>query len=226
MTETEWDGCTSYLRRLGYLHRQGSDRKWRLFACACCRRVWDRFPDPCNRDLVTAVEKHVDGDLEDQALEETLVASSAREWEFHDQPGFWFAKDLGRGYYKATPSQSAIGVAVRILVLAGREHRREAEEAGQAALFADIFGNPFRPPAPLPAGMLAWNDGTVRRIAQAVYEERSLPEGTLDGERLAVLADALEDAGLTDKQVLGHLRRPGGVHVRGCFVVDLMLGKS
>jgi hypothetical protein len=73
--------------------------------------------------------------------------------------------------------------------------------------------------------MLAWRDGTVGRFALAAYDDRSLPEGTLDTARLASLADALEEAGCTDADMLAHCRgeRP---HVRGCWVVDLVLGKE
>jgi hypothetical protein len=71
--------------------------------------------------------------------------------------------------------------------------------------------------------MLAWNERTVVRLAQSAYEERSLPDGTLDLARLAVLADALEEAGVTDAQLLEHLRGPG-LHVRGCFAIDAILG--
>jgi hypothetical protein len=68
-------------------------------------------------------------------------------------------------------------------------------------------------------------DRTVIQVAEAAYDERQLPEGTLDPARLAVLADALEDAGCNDAELLGHLRSPGP-HVRGCWAVDLVLGKS
>jgi hypothetical protein len=176
--------------------------------------------------MVSAVEDHPDGKFQDPDLQEALVASSAREEEFRGERAYWVAKYLGRGFYKTTAAGSALAVTITILRLPGGEHRKEAEGAVQAALLADIFGNPFRPQRPLPAAVLAWNDGTVRRIAQALYEERSLPEGTLDGDRLAVLADALEDAGVTDEHVLGHLRHPGGVHVRGCFVIDTILVKE
>jgi hypothetical protein len=60
---------------------------------------------------------------------------------------------------------------------------------------------------------------------QAAHEERELPVGTLDTARLAVLADALEEADCTSQEVIGHLRGPGP-HVRGCWAVDLLLGKS
>src|SRR5262249_44354893 len=94
----------------------------------------------------------------------------------------------------------------------------------QSDLLLDIIGNPFRQ-ITIPPTILAWNDQLVVRLAQAAYEERHLPAGTLDNGRLAVLADALEEAGFTDAEILGHLRRPGP-HVRGCWPIDLCLGKS
>jgi hypothetical protein len=94
-----------------------------------------------------------------------------------------------------------------------------AREYGiQCALLRDIIGNPFRPPMPLPHGALAWNEGTLRRIAQAIYDERAF-------DRLPVLADALEESGCTDTDILAH-GRGGGEHVRGCWVVDLVLAKG
>jgi hypothetical protein len=65
----------------------------------------------------------------------------------------------------------------------------------------------------------------VVKLARAAYEARRLPAGTVDGARLAVLADALEEVGLTDAEVLTHLRS-GGPHVRGCFAVDVLLGQK
>ena len=61
-------------------------------------------------------------------------------------------------------------------------------------------------------------------MAQVIYEDRDLPSGHLDNARLAVLGDALEDAGCTDADILKHCRG-SGPHVRGCWVVDLLLGK-
>jgi hypothetical protein len=62
-------------------------------------------------------------------------------------------------------------------------------------------------------------------LAQAAYDQRELPAGTLDPTRLAVLADALEEAGCDQADLLSHLRDPGP-HVRGCWVIDLLLGKE
>lgn len=98
-----------------------------------------------------------------------------------------------------------------------------SERAEQCRLLREIIGNPFRPLALSPS-WLSWKDGVVVRLAQAAYEDRHLPAGTLSNIRLAVLADALEEAGCGDERILGHLR-DGGEHYRGCFVVDALLGK-
>jgi hypothetical protein len=87
----------------------------------------------------------------------------------------------------------------------------------QSTLLRCIFGNPFRPAALDPA-WLRRNDGTAAKLAQAVYEERRFAD-------LPILADALEEAGCTDAAILAHCREPGD-HVRGCWVVDLLLGKA
>ena len=105
----------------------------------------------------------------------------------------------------------------------------EAEARKQSHLLRDLMGVPApiftTPLQPLPPTVLTWNDHTIPRLAEAIYEKRRLPEGTLEPARLAVLADALEEAGCQDQDVLGHCRS-GGEHVRGCWVIDLLLGKS
>jgi hypothetical protein len=105
----------------------------------------------------------------------------------------------------------------------------EAEIRKQSHFLCDIVRVPVptfsTPLQTLPSAFLAWGDGTVPRIAQAIYDERRLPEGTLDNARLAVLADALLDAGCDDEDLIQHCREPGP-HVRGCWAVDLILGKQ
>jgi hypothetical protein len=96
-----------------------------------------------------------------------------------------------------------------------------ASPAIQAALVRCIFGNPFRPMAFNPA----WQTRVVVSLAQAAYDDRLMPAGTFNLERLAVLADALEEAGCDNAEMLGHLRGPGP-HVRGCFAVDSLLAKT
>jgi hypothetical protein len=96
----------------------------------------------------------------------------------------------------------------------------KSEKQVQAALFRDIIGNPFRSILLDPS----WLTPTVLSLAQTAYGNRNLPAGTLDNQRLAVLTDALEDAGATGA-ILEHLRSEGP-HVRGCFALDLLLGKE
>ncbi|MBY0522840.1 MAG: hypothetical protein K2R98_05560 [Gemmataceae bacterium] len=81
----------------------------------------------------------------------------------------------------------------------------------------EIFGNPFRPMSVEPS-CVAWCGATVGKLADVIYEERAF-------DRLPILADALEDAGCTDAAILEHCRGPG-LHVRGCWVVDLLLGRE
>jgi hypothetical protein len=96
----------------------------------------------------------------------------------------------------------------------------DAEQAAQATLVRDIFNPYYTLSLPLKP-----HNGDVVNLAQAAYDNRTLPEGTLDNARLAVLGDALEKAGCADGELLGHLRSPGP-HVRGCFALDLVLGKA
>lgn len=94
-------------------------------------------------------------------------------------------------------------------------------QKSNADLVREVFGNPFRPVAVDPA----WLTPTVTALAGAAYEQRQLPSGTLDYARLAVLADALEEAGCTDAGLLHHLRERTP-HVRGCWAVDLLLARK
>jgi hypothetical protein len=204
---------------------------------------------------VATVEDHPDGCFRYPVLEAAIIDSARREHEVKGEPAYWAAKYLGQGFYKMTAAASAFVVAARVLfVVRGQQApmaeaelhfairdtihdirpfrlpsplpaalRAEAEML--AGLLRDIIGNPVRPCRPPPAGVFAWNSGTLPRLAQAAYDDRLLPSGHLDPNRLAVLADALEEAGCQDSNILDHCRWPGE-HVRGCWVVDLILGKS
>jgi hypothetical protein len=126
--------------------------------------------------------------------------------------------------------ERAVVVAVRVVhavvTAEGDEegYTKRREETAQTDSLRCIFGNSFRPVA-IPPAILAWHDGLVVRLAQAAYEQRLLPAGTLDNGRLAILADALEEAGYTSEEMLSHLRGPGP-HVRGCRLVYLCLRRS
>ena len=85
-------------------------------------------------------------------------------------------------------------------------------------LIRDIFGNPFRPTPTIDPAWRTWNDATIAKLAQRMYDSR-------DFAAMPILADALEEAGCTSGELLDHCRQPGE-HVRGCWVVDLILGKE
>lgn len=85
----------------------------------------------------------------------------------------------------------------------------------RGSILRDVMGNPFRPVTAEPT----WLTPTVVALAEGIYEDRAF-------DRLPVLADALEDAGCHDADILAHCRQRGAVHVRGCWVIDLLTGRS
>jgi hypothetical protein len=95
----------------------------------------------------------------------------------------------------------------------------QAERAAQADLPRDIFGPlPFRD-VQIDQAWVTWNDGTVRRIAQGIYDEKAFG-------RMVILADALLESGCDCEEMIEHCREQGTVHVRGCWCLDLLLGKA
>jgi hypothetical protein len=226
MTESEWLACTDPTAMLGFLRGKVSGRKLRLFAAACCRRAWHHLTDERSRRAVEVAERLADGEA--TTKERADAARSARYVTARSGgAASWYAAAsryavAATGYaaeYKAIGA--AWNASEAVARHAGQREARPAEEKAQVALLRDIFGNPFRPVPLTPA----WRTAEVLPLAQAAYDQRGLPAGTLDPARLAVLADALEEAGCSDAGLLGHLRGPGP-HVRGCWAVDLLLGKS
>jgi hypothetical protein len=112
------------------------------------------------------------------------------------------------------PDEAADSVASEASEAAGGRD----EPAAQATLLRCLFGNPFRPRPLLNPVWLAWNGSTVAKLSQGIYDERAF-------DRLPILADALEEAGSTNADILSHCRS-AGPHVRGCWVIDLLLGKQ
>ena len=222
MTETEWLQGSDPAAMLKFLLHASlispSDRRLRLYACACCRRIWNALPDPSHRDLVAAVEDHPDGSFDNPILQNAIVALSRREREFVADNAFRAVKFLGRSFYKVRALDSAFMVPKYAALGVCDERENKSEETAQATLLRDVFGNPFRP---LPTVDPAWsvaNNGTVERTAQVIYDQR-------DFAQMPMLADALEQAGCTTRELLEHCRG-NGTHVRGCWVLDLMLDKE
>jgi hypothetical protein len=224
MTEAEWLACTDLREMLEFLREKSSDRKLRLFACACCRRIPEVSTYRRARIALDAVERYADG-LEDE--------SSVLEFGEAAYKGARWTRDGTRSAAVAAsqaccnPSETHLFLTCVNVVcnnVVGTE-AVNAERAFLAACLREIFGPlPFRPVS-LDPSWLTWKDGTIPKMAQVIYEDRDLPSGHLDNARLAVLGDALEDAGCTDADILNHCRA-AAPHVRGCWVIDLLLGKA
>jgi hypothetical protein len=231
----------AFLRGSGLL----SERKARLFGVGCCRRIWPLLTDERSRKAVEVAEGFAEGQASRAQLKATRQgALDATAWPSNGTAA-WAAQRVAAGgiddvlwgspgvsMHDGTPD-AVVAVAAHQRAwdagadaAAAQVAAADSECRWQGELLRDLFGPlPFRPVA-LDAAWLAWNNGTVGRLAMAAYEGRQMPAGTLKQERLGVLADALEDAGCGDQEVLTHLREQGRVHFRGCYVVDLLLGKS
>lgn len=225
MTEAEWLACTKPQKMLEFLRGKASDRKLRLFVAACCRRIWHRIVDERCQQGIEGVETFADARTNRDRQAIKSIRRKVREAERacgRNLPTMAVRAAVGR-----TASLAAQESSLYAAVVHGHSQRElvAAEQNEQTGLLRDIFGNPFRPSSPLPPAVLAWNDGTVRRIAQGIYDERRMPEGTLDSGRLAILSDALLDAGCDNEELIAHCRS-AGLHVRGSWAVDLILERK
>jgi hypothetical protein len=210
---------------LAYLEDRGglTDRKLRLFAVACCRRIRTYLTDKRSRAAVEVGERRADGlasDLEVEAARlEALQAARGglpgqRAWRTQR-----VAERAAWAAYLALESShySLAGVVPATEMVADLRGLGFDAQPGhwQCHLLRELFGNPFRP-APVERGWLRWNGGCVGSLARGIYAERRFRD-------LPVLADALEEAGCAGPDLLSHCRSGEG-HVRGCWVVDLLLG--
>jgi hypothetical protein len=306
MTEQEWLACADPKPMLEFLagpsstqrkalhgrrvplttydHKRISERKSRLFACACCRRLWrvldekhcqhlveygrvagsfkglglkEPPPDTCHR-AVELVEQSADAlvsaepflPLSEAAdalhfpaghyaacygedwgpFDTELMASGAAAYAvYHLSRECGASVDaLGRTTGAFDCLQGVVWQTTQAVAYLKSTGFGEAVEGGdpqervaQSALLREIVGNPFRPVSIDPS----WQTPTVTNLATAAYQKRSLPSGKLQPARLAVLTDALEEAGCTNADILSHCRS-AGPHVRGCWAVDLILGKQ
>jgi hypothetical protein len=209
MTEAEWLAGTEPEQLLAFIRAKASERKLRLFACACCRRIWGLLSDDRSRKAVMTVERFADGLVTRQQLR-AARAYAADAYAFA-QGGSYYAPAA----HAAACAAEEVGEAA--CCAAGHPAIRNIEETAQAALLRDLFGNPF-PRITLNPAWLTGNGGTVVQLAQTIYEERRFAD-------LPILADALEEAGCSNPDILAHCRSEGP-HVRGCWVVDLILGNS
>jgi hypothetical protein len=221
MTEQEWLACPLPRVMLTFLGRRASSRKLRLFCVACCRRLFDRVEVyQEDRNGVEVAERFADGKASTEELR-AVQGFTSTEWTtatvYEGGGTVEAAEDCAWQAMVSAPDQNAYppdtDENVRAYLSAGEAWERPA----QVRLLRCLFGNPFRPTRIDPT-WLAGSDCAVVRLAQAISDERAF-------DRLPILADALEEAGCSDAELLAHCRRPGE-HARGCWVIDLLLGKT
>jgi hypothetical protein len=205
--ERDWLTSNDPAALLRSLPMKASDRDLRLFACACCRILWGRIGS-ISQEIVAAAEPFAEGEAPAAKLVELYGDGD-------DDPDYGVADDSDYGIAWIEDAARWTSDVLKWAIDMDRGSR-----FAFVALLRDVFGNPFRPVVIKPA----WLTPTVMALARAAYDERLLPSGELDRDRLLVLADALEEAGAVG-ELLDHLRSPGP-HVWGCFVVDALLGKE
>jgi hypothetical protein len=218
MTEREWDRAVYPVAGLHYFASRRplpSQRKLRLFACACVRRVWHLLDDDRSRRAVEAAELYAD----DQVTLRKLAGACRAARQVDGAAGSAAAAAAALNLHQLVsrdqgPQLTHVVAAAAEASQAGGSSsgKLRRQQKAQAELLRDIFGNPFRPVTFSPD----WRTDTAVALARTMYESR-------DFSAMPILADALQDAGCDNADVLDHCRGPGP-HVRGCWVVDLVLG--
>jgi hypothetical protein len=256
MDKATWRACRNPFLMCLNVRNLLSRRKRKLFAVACCRRLQHLLPDGVFVRAIEVVERAADGECNEQELAKmSQLLQEAQGMAVDELRARWrwaaavaFVDSLaGRRPFRPETTLAreeerlrAPTGAVRCVVDTGsldhapacaiealasfakesqgaRRQVQEAERDAQAVLLRDVAGYPFRN-VPVDPAWPAWKGGTIRHLAAAIYEERAF-------DRMPILADALEDAGCHDPDVLEHCRG-NGEHVLGCWVVDLLLGRS
>jgi hypothetical protein len=243
MTEAEWLACESPREMVAGLGAAPRERPLRLFASACCRRLSQHFKDACCALMIEVSDRFADGEASGDELnatfDEVAEAQEAIHWgdgDAVDQASVEAVLGLREGLELSQVFEGTGEVAASLAASEAHERictpgrhwretdaeRHEVEEAGarkehatQATLLRDIFGNPFRPVTFDPA----WRTDTALALARQMYESREF-------SAMPILADALQDAGCDNTDILSHCRDTNAAHVRGCWVVDLVLGKE
>jgi hypothetical protein len=254
MTEEEWLASTDPLamcdfvsqattswktRWLGWLKSKRfkvSERRWRLLELACCERLARHLPHSLLERLMPRAAKHAEGLL--SAREHADTIEKIQRWIIKlpkraphlsaamHEAAICAATAIGR-LFAAPPGDGNVLQLVARAMIAGTmpnvfeeqekfEHHTKAELSYQVHFVRDVLGNPFRATVFAPEWR-HYQGGIVEQIARQIDEERAYRE-------LPILGDALEEAGCDNDAILTHCRVPGE-HVRGCWVVDRVLGR-
>ncbi|HEV3260586.1 MAG TPA: hypothetical protein VG013_27270 [Gemmataceae bacterium] len=239
MTEVQWLTCTDPMPMLEFLRDKTSDRKLRLFACACCRRILRFIRHSQSREALDFAERFADGLARKKELTATRLALT-QALELRTKLSQTVASTVYSTLHDNAQGAAEETVEVTMSVGLTRKERQVKKPASfheaaalsarelkalieatlgrnrkaQCVLLRDIVGNPFRPLAEEPA----WRTAKVVALAQAIYERRAFA-------RMPALADALERAGCADATMLAHCRGRGP-HARGCWLLDAILERG
>jgi hypothetical protein len=219
MTEAEWLRSTETIGMVQFLRGKASDRKLRLYACACAMWTCDQYTHQSYLAAVETAERFADGEATAEELAATRKPARrvSIDWarQHPDDPRMYnqiASADAASDCPFDAASTGSLDAGWS--VSCGRLQLASPRYAALAELARDIFGNPFRP-----INLdLAWLTSTVLTLAQQMYYSR-------DFTAMPLLAEALKDAGCDNSVVLDHCRDAKGVHVRGCWLVDLILSK-
>jgi hypothetical protein len=221
MTEQEWLACGDPEPMWEFVCGTKGDRKLRLLIVGLYREIWDFLSHPLSRQAIEVAEQYGDGQASEDERVEACISANRQE-----------VLDAASGEQRSSPTSVNLYLlaAQGATDAAGMTHYlvhsfdvaycclRTVDECEalrpMVALLRDIFGNPFRSVVFDPA----WRTDTAVSLARQMYESREF-------SAMPILADALQDAGCDNEEVLHHCRDEG-THVRGCWVVDLVLGKE
>jgi hypothetical protein len=209
VTEKQWlafDDPGGVIQAAG---ARATERKVRLFCVACCRHVLHLAPAGKRKTAETSLalaERYADG-----------AGTRVERLKAQEKAGRSYSMVHATMAARCTPSDAyyAARHACDFASYGKNGVEESVTRAAQADLARDILGPLAFRPTTLEA---AWLTPTVVQLAQGIYDDRAF-------DRLPILADALQDAGCDSDEVLGHCRGPGP-HAKGCWVVDLVLGKS
>jgi hypothetical protein len=231
MNEDEWRVSADPQAMLNYLEGKASDRKLRLFACACARRWWPRLKRH-SRQAIEVAERHADGQATIAELDAARGEAEGAQMNapFFEAPAYAaalattaeMALEAARQAVQASRQLAALDASHS--TAPGEDEATAVAEAtavecrDQCDLLRHVVGNPFRPVA-VPPDWLRCNGGAAAKIARTIVDGMNF-------EDLPFLADALLDAGCTDEVILAHCRIPAGDHPRGCWMLDALLRRG
>jgi hypothetical protein len=211
MTESDWQSTTDPGRMLEFLMPQRPRRKLALFGVACARRIPRLCQEPASAAALAVSERYADRRAKISELRVALRNAGPPAGDYSHYSRAELDRYLAEHAVLCNAAFNAELVSEYALKAA---QSRGTEQRAQCDLLREVFGNPFRKVRI----RKAWLTSTVRQLAEVIYAENAFGD-------LPILADALEEAGCQDRDILGHCRSLGS-HVRGCWAVDLVIGKK